>query len=205
MARDLSATQARTVSTTDLVIYNEIDSIYRGVMAAALAGNLEVSVSDGTVMTESTPTITVVGTELDPTVGGAGESLTINDVSITLPATSDVDQIVAAINDAAVAGLTASKNSTQQVVLTYEPAPATWSLNIGADSGNATVGFTAGVVSADTPDSVEYYNVWTGTTDDRKKSYEFAQVVNHFQNLGYSIVAKKNTTTGNTFYWEIYW
>lgn len=205
MAHDLTATQARTVSTTDLVIYNEIDTITRAIYAAGLAGDLSTSVNDGTTMTESTPTITVTGTVADPVVGGAGEALTLAGGTVSLPANSDVDQIVAAINDEAITGLTASKNASSQVVLTYEPPMATWSLVISGDSGNTTIGITTGTVPATDPESVTYYNVWIGQTEDRKKSYEFAQVINHFQGLGYNIVAKQNTTTTNTFYWEIYW
>jgi hypothetical protein len=102
---DLSATQARIISTTDLVIYNEIDTITRAVMAAALTGELTVTVSTGTTITDST----------------------------------------------------------------------------------------------------DYFNVWSSIEDDRKKSYEFSQVVSHFQRLGYNIVAKKNAVTTNTIKWELYW
>jgi hypothetical protein len=77
MTRDLTASQARTVSTTDLVIYNEIDTIQREIMAQALLGNLTATVENGTTMTESTPVVTITGTEADPAVGVAGESLTI--------------------------------------------------------------------------------------------------------------------------------
>lgn len=102
---DLTATQARVISTSDLVIYNEIDTVTRAIMAAALTGALTVTVATGTTITDSTV----------------------------------------------------------------------------------------------------YYDVWTNQSDDRKKSYEFGQVVQHFQNLGYNIVAKKNTITTNTLQWVIYW
>jgi hypothetical protein len=201
----LTASQARTVSTSDLVVYNEIDAINREIVAQALAGNLEATVDDGTTMTESTPTLTVTGTVSDPIVGGLGEALTIAGESVTLIANSDVDQIVAAINDAAIAGLTATKNATQNVVLTYEPPMATWSLQIDADSGNATLGFTAGTVNAPVPDSRDYYDVWSNLTDDRKLSLNMTKVINYFQDQGYNIVQKLNTETGSTFKWEVYW
>ena len=205
MTRDLTATQARTVSTTDLVIYNEIDTIYRAIMAASLNGDLTCTVDDGSTMTESTPTITVIGTVANPTVGVTGEALTIAGGSVSLEANDDVDQIVAAINDAAITGLTASKNSESKVVLSYEPQMSGWNLLIGADSGNATIGLTTGTVAATNPLSVDYYAMWSGTLESRKYSYEYAQVINHFQNLGYNIVAKKNTVTENTIKWEVYW
>ena len=201
----LTASQARTVSTADSIVYNEIDAINREIIAQALLGNLEATINDSTTMTESTPTITVTGTVVSPTVGATGESLSIANESISLPANSDVDQIVAAINDAAIVGLVASKNTTQNIVLTYEPPMETWSLVIGVDSGNATVGFTDGTVSATDPTSRDYYNVWTNLTDDRKRSLHMTQVINYFQRLGYNIVQKLNTTTTNTFQWEVYW
>jgi hypothetical protein len=90
-------------------------------------------------------------------------------------------------------------------VLSYEPPSSTWSLLIGAGSGNTTIGLTEATVTATTPLSVTYYAMWSGTTENRKYSYEYAQVINHFQNLGYNIVAKKNTVTANTIKWELYW
>ena len=202
---DFTATQARTASTTDRVIYNEIDAVTRAVLAAALAGELTVVVDDGTIMTNSTPTITVIGTVTNPVVGGGDELLVIAGETITLSANNDVDQIVATINDAAITGLVATKNAAQQVVIAYNPPAATWTLSVSVGTGADTIGVTVGAQTPSTPSSVSYHGVWSGQETDRKKSYEFAQVVQHFQNLGYSIMAKKNTDTGNTLKWELYW
>lgn len=188
-----------------MVIYNEVDTISRAIITAALAGELDASVNDGTTMTESTPTIVVTGTVANPVIGIASETIILAGETVVLSAAFDIDQIVAAINDAEIEGLVASKDATEHLVLTYQCPQDEWTLTIGAGTTNATVGITAGIVAATTPTSVAYYNMWTGVQDDRKKAYEFTQVVNHFQNLGYNILAKKNTTTDNTFYWEIYW
>jgi hypothetical protein len=204
MNKTISAQQARNVSNTDMVIYNEVDAISRAIYAAAIAGNLDATVNDGTTMTESTPTITVTGTVSNPAVHGGSESLTLAGESVTLPHNGDVDQIIAAINDANITGLVATKNSNTQIVLTYQPPQTAWTFTIGTDTGNATCGFTADIIAATDPDSVVYYNVWSGTAEDRKKSYEYSQVISYFQDLGYNILAKKNTITENTFYWEIY-
>lgn len=208
MTHSLSATQARTTSTSDLVIYNEIDTITRAIYAASIAGDLTCTVNDGTTMTNSTPTITV-------TSSGAGtftatQTIIIAGITITLgDGGSDgtgIEQAIADINNAAVSGLVASQSGSE-IVLTYNPPMATWSLTLAEGNGTALadLGFTAGTTSASAPGSTVYYSVWTGVTEDRKKAYEFAQVVNHFQDLGYNIVAKQNTTTTNTFYWEVYW
>jgi len=211
MAHDLTATQARTVSTTDAVIYNEIDTINRAVLAAALAGDLNTQVSDGTTMTESTPTITVTGSVANPTftaadqVQLAGQAIALG---VDAGAGTGLDQAIADINNAAITGLTASKNDADQLVLTYIPPQSAWTLEIGAGTGtaNADLGLTAGTVTATTPDSVSYYNMWSGQIEDRKKSFEFTQVIQHFQDSGYSILAKQNTASAQTtFLWEVYW
>ncbi len=209
MAYDLTATQARTVSTTDLVIYNEIDTISRAIMAAALTGELSTTVDDGTTMTESTPTITVTSSGAgaftpSETIVLAGSTITLGDGSGD---GTNVYQATADINAADITGLTATTDGSE-ITLSYEPPQATWGITLAEGSGSALadLGFTAGSESPATPESVDYYSVWSGVTEDRKKSYELAQVVNHFQNLGYNILAKKNTTTASSVIkWEIYW
>lgn len=207
MAHDLTATQARTVSTTDLVIYDEIDVINRAIMADALAGNLNTTVDDGTTMTESTPTITVVSSGLgvftpNATLTIAGTSVTLGDGGTD---GTGIEQATADINNAAIVGLTATEDGTE-ITLSYEPPMAAWTLTLAEGSGGlAELGFTAGTTSATTPESINYWNVWGGTLTDRKQSYELAQVINHFQGFGYSITAKTNTVTTNTLLWEVYW
>lgn len=206
MQHGLSASQARIASTTDLIVYNEIDAISREVIAQALLGNLQATINNGTLMTESTPVITVTGTASNPTVGGVGEALTLAGQTVTLEANEDVDQIVASINDTAIPGLAATKNATSNVVLEYTPPMGTWALVVGADSGNTTLGLTEGTkIPLSDPSSRDYYDVWTNLTDNRKLSLHMTQVINYFQHLGYNIIQKENTTTGNTFMWEVYW
>lgn len=209
MTHGLTSTQARSVSTTDMVIYNEIDTINRAIIAAALAGDLNTTVNDNTTMTESSPLITVTGGAGIGSFTG-GQTIVIAGTTITLG--DDVGdgtnfaQAVSDINASGISGLSADLVGGV-IELYYEPPQSAWSLTLAEGNGTALadLGFTPGVVTATNPESVEYYSVWTGTAEDRKKSYEFAQVVNYFQNLGYNILAKKNTTTENTFYWEIYW
>lgn len=208
MAYELTSTEARNLSTSDLVIYNEIDTLTRAIYTASLAGDIETTVNDGTTMTESTPTITITGSGFSAftasqTIVIAGTTITLGDGGTD---GTGVEQAVADINNASVTGLTASQSGSE-IVLTYTPTQATWSLTLAEGNGTALadIGFAAGTTTATNPSSVDYYNNWNGTTEDRKMSYEFTQVVNHFQNLGYNIVAKKNTTTNNTFYWELYW
>jgi uncharacterized membrane protein len=212
MAHNLTATQARNMSASDLVIYNEVDTITRAIYAASLAGDLSTQVTDGTTMTENTPTITVVGTSV-----GTGAVFTPNDTIIIAGTTvtlssgagsgTNVYQAVADINAASIVGLTASTDGAI-VTLTYQCPQGTWSLALAEGNGTALadLGLTAGTTTATTPESVSYYNMWSGQIADRKKSYEFAQVVQNLQNDGFNIVAKQNTVSAQTtFMWEIYW
>jgi len=209
MTHNFTATQARNLSTTDQVIYNEIDFINRAILADALAGNLQTTVNDGTTMTESTPVVTVVSTGYADgwTPGG---TLTIAGTTVTLSSGvndgTNIDQATADINAAGVVGLVAT-NDGSEITLTYETPRTTWSLILAEDSGAlGELGFTSGTFSAPAPESTEYYSVWSGQTEDRKKSFEFSEVVNHFQGLGYSILAKLNTESQTaTFMWEVYW
>lgn len=205
MGHKLTASQARTVALTDLIVHNEVDYIERQIFAAGLNGDLNVTVDDGTTMTESTPTITVTGTELNPTVTGANTVILAGETVILGTTGLSLNAVIADINDAAIAGVTASKNATDQLVITYEPAETGWSLVVGAGTANAELGLTAGTETPSTPASVSYYNAWTGDIVDRKLSTQMAQVVNHFQGEGFNIMQKKNTNTSNTFYWELFW
>lgn len=203
----LSASQARTVSTTDLIVYNEIDAISREIVAQALLGNLQATINDGTSMTESTPTITVKSSGAgdftpDNTAVFAGETVTFG------PNDGDgvgLDQAVADINKANITGLTASTDGVE-ITLSYEPSQGSWTFVLTEGTGAlAELGFTAGTETPADPASRDYYDVWTNLTDDRKLSLHMTQVTNYFQGLGYNIVQKLNVTTGNTFIWEVYW
>jgi hypothetical protein len=211
MAHNLTATQARNMSASDLVIYNEVDTITRAIYAASLAGDLSTQVTDGTTMTENTPTITVVGTSVGSgSVFTPGETIVIAGTTVTFSSGAgsgtNVYQAVADINAASIAGLTATTDGAI-VTLTYQCPQATWSLVLADGTGAlADLGLTAGTTTATTPESVSYYNMWSGQIADRKKSYEFAQVVQNLQNDGFNIVAKQNTVSAQTtFMWEIYW
>lgn len=206
MSHTLTAADARTVAFADLIVHNEVDYIERQIIAAGLNGDINVSVTDGTTMTNSTPTITVTGTEVAPTVTNTNTIILVGETVILGTTGLSLNAVIADINDAAITGITASKNAGNQLVITYEPTQALWSLVIGAGTANVELGITAGTVTADTPDSVSYYNAWTNDIPDRKLATQMAQVVNHFQNEGFSIMQKKNTTSaGNTLYWELFW
>lgn len=200
----INKTSARTIARADLTIFNETQALMKQVITDAGNGLYETTITDGTTMTESTPTITITGSAAAPTITGT-PTLIIAGVTITLGTTGlSLNAVIADINDAAVSGLVASKNAANNLVLTYTaPAATSWTVVIGAGTANTALGLTAQTYTASNPDSVAYYNVWSGTTADRAKSDQMTQVITYFQNLGYSIERLKNTTTNKNLKWVI--
>ena len=200
----INKTSARTIARADLTIFNETQALMKQVITDAGNGLYETTITDGTTMTESTPTITITGSAAAPTIVGT-PTLIIAGVTITLGTTGlSLNAVIADINDAAVSGLVASKNAANNLVLTYTaPAATSWTVVIGAGTANTALGLTAQTYTASNPSSVAYYNVWSGTTADRAKSDQMTQVITYFQNLGYSIERLKNTTTNKNLKWVI--
>ena len=204
MTYAINKTSARTIARADLTIFNETQALMKQVITDADNGLYETTITDGTAMTESTPTITITGSAAAPTITGT-PTLIIAGVTITLGTTGlSLNAVIADINDAGVSGLVASKNAANNLVLTYTaPAATSWTVVIGAGTANTALGLTAQTYTASNPDSVAYYNVWSGTTADRAKSDQMTQVITYFQNLGYSIERLKNTTTNKNLKWVI--
>lgn len=196
--------QARVMARSDLTIFNEINALMKQIITDAGNGLYETTISDGTTMTESTPTITLTGTVANPTIT-ATPTLIIAGSTITLGTTgTNLNSVIADINDANVSGVVASKNSSNNLVITYTaPASTTWSVTVGAGTANTDLGLTAGTTTATNPDSVTYYNVWQGVANDRPKTDQMNQVIQYFQNLGYTIERLKNTSTNKNLKWVI--
>jgi hypothetical protein len=204
MSVGLNAAQARAKASQDMIVYKETQSIMEEVITQSAAGKFEGYVDDGTTMTDSSPSTIKMGTQNNPTIT-VGDTLIINSVTITLGTSgTSINAIVADINDAAVTGITASKDAGY-LVLTIEASGSTWTYDIGAGTANTALGFTAGTYSITNPTSVNYFNVWQGTATDRGLQNQMETVIKHFQNLGYKIERLSNATTGKTLKWYIYW
>jgi hypothetical protein len=52
-------------------------------------------------------------------------------------------------------------------------------------------------------DGLNYYKTWQGTITDTVKTEQMNEIINHFQNKGYTIARK--STSGTYFYWQIDW
>ena len=200
----INKTSARTIARADLTIFNETQALMKQVITDAGNGLYQTTVTDGTTMTESTPTITITGTVANPTVSSLETVILGGQTVILGPSGLNLNAVIADINDASVSGLVASKNAANNLVLTYTaPAATTWTFVLGAGTANTNLGLTAQTYTASNPDSVAYYNEWSGTVADRAKSDQMNQVVKYFENLGYTIERLKNTTTNKNFKWVI--
>jgi hypothetical protein len=205
MSVGLNAAQARSKASQDMIVYKETQSIMEAIITQSGLGKFEAYVDDGTTMTISTPSVQKIGTVNNPTVN-VGDTFIIDSNTITLGTSgTSLNAIISDINDAAIPGLTASKDAGYLVLTIEDSAGATWSYEIGAGTANTALGFVAGVYSITNPTSVDYYIVWQGTATDRAIQNQMNQVIKHFSDLGYKIERLTNTSTSRTFKWYVYW
>lgn len=188
-----------------MIIFNETQEIMRHIISASGSGAFEVVVDNGTTMTESTPVSYKQGTEVNPMVA-PGSTVIINGVTVTLGQTStNLNGIIADINDANIPGVVASKDSNYLVLTIEHAQQATWSYEIGNGTANVALGLNEGLYSAVNPTSINYFGVWQGTATDRALAQQMDQVIKYFSNLGFKIDRIINTNTNKTFKWNIYW
>ncbi len=206
MSAGLNASQARANAMEDLVVYDEVQFIMKEIITQSVAGTYSATINDGTTMTESTPTAVVTGSAGNPAITGT-PTLILDGQTITLGTTGlNLNSVIADINDANPTGIVASKNATNNLVLTFTAqASTTWEYIIGAGTANTDLGLTAGTYAYTNPTSVGFYNCWQGTAVDRSKSVQMDKVLKHFKNLGYKIERTENTATGKTFQWKVDW
>lgn len=201
----INQTEARAIARNDLTIFREVNALMEQVIVDAAAGSYQTVVDDGTLMTNSTPDITITGNVANPTIVG-GETFIINGTTITLGTTgTNLNSIIADINDAGVTGVVASKDASGHLVITYTTSQTlSWQALIGAGTANPALGYTDNSThTATNPESVDFYSVWQGLTSDRAKLDQINQVTKYFENLGYTIDIRTNTSTDKTFKWTI--
>lgn len=205
MSMGLNASQARAKSHQDLIIFNECTAIMQEIITVSATGAYELTIANKTNMTTTTPTATVIGTIVSPVIN-VGDTVIIQGTTVVLGTSgTNLNSVIADINDAAIAGVTASKDENSHLVLTILTNPATWTYEIGAGTANAGLGLTTGVASVPSPVSKTYWETWAGTTVDRAKQQQMDAVVQYFVNLGYKVDRITNADTGRTFNWYIYW
>jgi hypothetical protein len=201
----LNAAQARAKSSQDMIVFNECTSIMNSIITTSASGVYETYIDDGTTMTESTPSTTKIGTANNPTVS-VGDTFIINGSTVTLGTSgTNLNSIIADINDASITGVTASKDAGYLVLNIVLPASTTWSYEIGSGTANAALGFSDGIYVPPTPTSTTYFTSWQGSISDRALDNQMNAVIKHFSNLGYKVNRLTNSATGKTFRWHVYW
>ena len=202
----LNAAQARAKSNSDMIIYDEVQFIMKDIITQSAAGNYTSTITDGTTMTESTPEVIITGTVANPTIV-VGETFSFNGTSVTLGTTgTNLNAIIADINDAAITGLVVSKNATNNIVLTHNiPAATSWSYVIDAATANNNLGITANTYTPPNPESSTYWHTWMGTGTNRGYKTQMDYIVKYFRDLGYRIERSTNSATNQTFQWDISW
>lgn len=204
MSFEINAAQARMKSRKDLYIFDECQTIMRAIIAASENNEYEITISDGTAMTESTPERKFVGSVQNPTIS-VGDTLIIDGNTISLGSTgTNLNSIICDINDANVDGIVASKENGY-LVITITAKQTAWATVIENGTANSSVGFVNGTYSIDYPESVKFHDVWQGVVTDRALFNQMDQVVSYFRNLGYKIERVSNTQTSKTFSWYLYW
>lgn len=212
MSFGINAQQANQNRRNDLIIFEEQYAIMRQIILASAAGECSVTITE-TTMTQSTAPITITGTVQNPTVS-VGQTIVIDGSTIVLGTTgTNLNSIIADINDAGIDGVIASKNATNYLIITYTapaastsytaPAASTWSVTIGAGTANTALGITVETKTATTPASVNYFNVWQGSTTDPCQTDEMNEIISYFTNFGYNIERQTNSLTNKTFKWVV--
>lgn len=204
MSYSINKTEARVIARADLTIFNETQALMKQVITDAGNGLYETTITDGTTMTESTPTIVVTGSVANPTIT-ATPTVILGGQTVTLGTSGlNLNAVIADINDAAVTGVVASKNAANNLVITFTCSQTTtWTFVVGAGTANADLGLTAATNTATNPASVDYFNCWQGNVTSRPKTDQMNQVINYFQQLGYTIERVTNTSTNKTLKWVI--
>ncbi len=200
----ISAADAKLQGQGNLVILKEVRAIEEAILAAVSNSLLNATVADGTVMTMSTPAVSVTGTINNPTTT-ATDTFTINGTTVTASGTT-LNSLVDDINTLALTGITASKTSVAGS-LTISSDNNNFTLTIAAGSGTilSDIGITAGVTNA-TDVSKTYYNVWQASATNTTYTQQMSEVIQNFTDLGYTITRQKNASTSNTtFKWYATW
>lgn len=204
----VNSTEARNSARTNLAIFDEVSYLMRSIIESSDNGAYSLEVDDGTLMTESTPSVEIVGTEQNPTVT-VGDTIIIGGATFILGDSGVLlNNVISDINDQVTSGilpgLVASKDDGK-LVLTYETPQSSWDVTIGAGTANTALGLLDTTIQAPSPSSVEYFSSWIGTTTDRKINDEINRVISYFTNLGFNVILLKNSNTNNTFKWVINW
>ena len=200
----ISAADAKLQAQGNLVILKEVRAIEEAILTAVSNSLLNATVSDSTIMTMSTPVISVTATVNAPTTTAA-HTFIINSTTVTSSGTT-INAIVDDINTLALTGITASKTAVAGA-LTISSDNNNFTLILAAGTGSllGDLGLTAATTNA-TAVSKTYYNVWQNTAVNTTYKQQMSEVIQYFADKGYTLIRQKNAdTTNTTFKWYVTW
>lgn len=200
----ISAADAKLQAQGNLVILKEVRAIEEAILTAVSNSLLNATVSDSTIMTMSTPVISVTATVNAPTTTAA-HTFIINGTTVTASGTT-INAIVDDINTLAMIGITASKTAVAGA-LTISSDNNNFTLILAAGTGSllGDLGLTAATTNA-TAVSKTYYNVWQNTAVNTTYKQQMSEVIQYFADKGYTLIRQKNAdTTNTTFKWYVTW
>ncbi len=200
----ISAADAKLQGQGNLVILKEVRAVEEAILTAVDAKLFNATVNDSTIMTMSTPAISVTGTVNNPTIT-VGHTFKINETTFTATGTT-LNSLVDDINTVGVTGITASKSSVNgAIIISSDNSNFTLTITVGTGTILSDIGITAGV-TASTAISKTYYSVWQNTATQTTYKQQMAEVVKYFTDKGYTIVRQTNPDTGSTtFKWYVTW
>jgi hypothetical protein len=205
MTYTVPAGLARLQARQDLIVFDEITAISRSIIVAMNQGEYQVEISDGTTMTECTPVIVIEGDVQNPVVDeNSNINVDGNIIDIGISGTN-LAAIIYDINEAGFANIRASKTADNRLSIQYTCTPSDWTTFIGPGDSNIALGLDPIIYTAETPSSVQYYQVWQEASDDRKIAHQLNTVTKHFETLGYVVDILENSQSQNTIKWTIYW
>jgi hypothetical protein len=196
-----NATGARNTLPSDQAISNEISAIQQQIYAAINQGVYETQVSNGTLMTYSTPftplTWTVSGSQITITNHpfNTGDIVTVSSTgSLPEPLTQSTYYYIIFVDTNTI-----MLASTFANAIAARPVPITLT-----NTGSGTF-----YIYAYYP-SLDYYGAWQGTNLSNPLlsppyNNQMNSVISYFSTLGYQVNRIVNTTTGNTLTWVIQW
>ena len=102
MSYSINKTEARLIARADLTIFNETQALMKQIITDSGNGLYETTITDGTSMTESTPAITITGSQAGPTIVGT-PTVILGGQTVTLGTSgTNLNAVIADINDAAI-------------------------------------------------------------------------------------------------------
>ena len=200
----IRAADAKLQGQGNLVILKEVRTVEEAILTAVNNNLLNATVSDGTVMTISTPAIIATATVNNPIIT-ATNTFTINGTTVTASGTT-LNLLVDDINTLAITGITASKTAVSGALI-ISSDNNNFALTIAAGTGTilSDIGLAIGVTNA-TDVSKNYYNVWQAAETNTTYTQQMTEVIKNFVDLGYTITRQKNSSTSNTtFKWYVTW